>query len=149
MRHTTHHTHTTGIILGNKRRRHHRPFRDYSAQRFRCVFRATEGPHITTYRVHHRHTNTKHTTHITRIIDTMVNTKRRRHQRLFRDYSAHRVRRVFRHTHTIQDTPHTTHRPQVLGWTPGDEGTNDYSATILPHVSPCISGRQTITHHNT
>ena len=41
---TTHHTHphNTGIILDTKRRRHRRPFRDYSAQMFRCVFRATE-----------------------------------------------------------------------------------------------------------
>ena len=118
--HTPHtHTHITGTWVDTRRRRHQRLFRDYSAHRFRRV-------------CHHTH-NTRHTTHThTHITGTWVDTRRRRHQRRFRDYSAHRFRRVFHHTHTTQYTPHTPHTSQVLGWTPGDEGTNDYFATIRP-----------------
>ena len=55
-----------------------------------------------------------------------MDTKRRRHQRLFRDYSAHRFRSVFR----AITMGHTA--AQVLGWTPRDGGTNDYFAIIRP-----------------
>ena len=96
--------------MDTKRRRHRRPFRDYSAQRFRCVCRTTEGSHIAPDRAQHPpiivdasltfplapfppphptpHT-TRHTTHThTHITGTRVDTKRRRHRRLFCDYSA-------------------------------------------------------------
>ena len=34
--------------------------------------------------------------------------------------------------HTQHKTHHTPHTSQVRGWVPGDEGTNDYFATIRP-----------------
>ena len=68
----------------------------------------------------------RHTTHHTHITDIWMDTKRRRHRRLFRVYSAHRFRRVSR----AITMGHTA--AQVLRWTPSDEGTNDYFAIIRP-----------------
>ena len=104
--------------MDTRRRRHQRLFRDYSVHRFRRVF-------------HHTQHKTHHTPH-THITGTLVDTRRRRHQQPFRDYSAHRFRRVCHHTHNTRHTRHHTHTSQVFGWTPGDEGTNDYFATIPP-----------------
>ena len=158
--------------MNTKRRRHRRLFCDYSALRFTVYFGSPKvhtaqhiGPNTDTplsTRSHHPPTphmqhETHHTPHI-HITCTWVDTNRRRHQRLFREYSAHMFRRVFRvanrpHITTHSPTPthhcqhgptthphhtckiethHTPHTSQVLGWTPGDEGTNDYFATIRP-----------------
>ena len=129
MRHTTHTTRITGTWVDTKRRRHQRLFRDYSAHRFRRVFRATIVEHIAAHRAQHPPT----------IVDTPQPTPS----------PSHPPHRPPHHTHNTRHTTHTPHTSQVLGWTPSDEGTDDHSATILPYVSPCISvaKRSHITTH--
>ena len=133
--------------MDTTRRRHQRLFRDYSAHRFRYVFRVTKVEHITAHRAHHpptivdappptfpftippfppptHTTHTQHETHHTHHTDitgTRVDTKRRRHRRLFCDYTALRFAVYFGppNVHTSQhigpntDTPLSTrsHHP--------------------------------------
>ena len=153
---------------------HHRYLAGHQATKAPTTISRLLGPSVSPCISPHTTQDTPHTTH-THITGTWVGTRRRRHQRLFCDYSALRFAVHFGspsdHTsqhigpnidtplstrshhpptpHMQHETHHTPHISQVFGWTPGDEGTNDYSATILPYVSPCISGRQPITHHNT
>ena len=123
-RHTTHHTHThiTGNRVDTKRRRRQRQFRDHSAHGFRRVFRATKVGHITAHRARHP--------------SFSVDASHPFFVPPFPPPHPH-------HTHNTRHTTHHTHTSQVLGWTPSDECTNDYSATIMPYVSPCVSGHTT------
>ena len=135
--HHTHHTYITGTRVDTKRRRHRRLLCDYSALRFTVYFGSpkvhtsqhigpnthpsvsmppTPSPPHPSHRPTRTTHNTRHTTHHTHITGTRVDTMRRRHQRLFRDYSAHRFRRVFHHTHTTRHTTHHTHTHITGTW---------------------------------
>ena len=122
--------------MDTKRRRHQRLLSDYSAHGFRRVFRATKvnTPHHIRPNTHPplsmplpfslppfppstpHHTHTPHATpHTTHITGTRVDTKRRRHRRLFCDYSALRFAVHFGspNVHTSQHiSPTPTHHCQ-------------------------------------
>ena len=85
MQHETHHTPHTSQVLGWTPG--DEDTNDYFATIRPIGFAVYFATHNTRHTTHHTHT------HIT---GTCVDTKRRRYHRLFRDYSAHRFRRVFR-----------------------------------------------------
>ena len=94
-----------------KRRMHHRPFRDYSAHRFRCACRTTGDSHITTDGAQHPPI----------IVDASL------------PFPSHPSPPPHPpHTRTTHDTPHTTHTSQAFGWTPGYGRTTDHFAIIRP-----------------